>query len=56
MVSTTPPSTRSDAPVVAEACAEHVYTTMFATSSVLAMRWMIELERCARTKSSPICS
>ena len=45
MVSTTPPSTRSAAPVVAEAWGEATKTTMFATSSGVAARRMIELGR-----------
>ncbi|XQU70825.1 hypothetical protein OJJOAM_003614 [Cupriavidus sp. H18C1] len=49
MVSTTPPSTRNAAPVVADACGEQTYTTMCATSSTVAARWRIELGRCALT-------
>ena len=35
---TTPPSTRSAAPLVAEAWVEQAYTTMLATSSTVASR------------------
>jgi len=35
--------------VLAEACGEQTYTTIFATSSVVASRWTIELLRCSRT-------
>src|ERR1044071_2075121 len=53
---TTPPSTRTDAPVVADACSEERYTTMFATSSLVANRLSSDDGRIVRKKSFSICS
>ena len=52
MLSTTPPSTRNAAPVVAEDSGEAMYATRFATSSTFAARWMIEVGRALRTNTS----
>src|ERR1700675_511406 len=41
----TPPSTRSAAPLVADAASEHTYTTKFAISRVVANRLRRELGR-----------
>ena len=56
MSSTTPPSTRSAAPEVAEACMEQTYTTIFATSSTVAARWITELGRFVITNAFASCS
>ena len=53
---TTPPSTRSAAPVVAEACSEHAYTTMFATSSVVANRLISVVGRAVLRNCCSACS
>src|SRR5690606_4619639 len=52
----TPPSTRSAAPVVAEACSEHAYTTMFATSSVVANRLISVVGRAVFRNCCSACS
>jgi hypothetical protein len=45
MVSTTPPSSSSAAPVVAGTCGEATSTIILAPSPTVAGRWMIELGR-----------
>jgi hypothetical protein len=42
---TTPPSTRSAAPVVADASALQTYAIIAPTSAVVAKRWITELGR-----------
>src|SRR6478672_2159504 len=53
---TTPPSTRTAAPVVADACSDDKYTTMLATSSFVANLLSSDDGRMVRKKSFSICS
>ena len=51
---TTVPSTRSAAPVAADACALHAYLTMAATWSGGAKRWSTDNDRAVAKKTAPL--